>query len=82
MELDAFSRGKRFAEIGSARVAYVDEGEGPAVLLIHGCPFSSFVWREAIARLHGRYRCIAPDLLGLGDTEAPADAGPCGRRVG
>lgn len=74
MEVDSFSRGKRCVEIGSARVAYVDEGNGPAVVLIHGCPFSSFVWREVIARLRGDYRCIAPDLLGLGDTDAPPDA--------
>ena len=69
MEIDSFSWQKRFVAIGSARVAYLDEGDGPPVVLIHGCPFSSFVWREVIARLRRGYRCIAPDLLGLGDTE-------------
>jgi pimeloyl-ACP methyl ester carboxylesterase len=44
------------------------------LLLIHGCPFSSFVWRKVIPLLSSRYRCIAPDLLGLGDTETPDDA--------
>jgi pimeloyl-ACP methyl ester carboxylesterase len=74
MKLDEFSSRKRFADVGQARVAYVDEGVGPPVLLLHGCPFSSFIWRKIVARLRGRFRCIAPDLLGLGDTETPPEA--------
>jgi pimeloyl-ACP methyl ester carboxylesterase len=74
MELDAFSLGKRFAHVGEARVAYRDDGDGPPVLLLHGCPFSSFVWRKVIASLSGDHRCLAPDLLGLGDTETPPGA--------
>lgn len=68
---------RRFAQVGEARVAYVDTGDtgtGLPVLLLHGCPFSSFVWREVIERLRPRFRCIAPDLLGLGDTETPRGA--------
>ncbi len=65
---------KRYAQAGEARVAYLDVGQGPPVLLLHGCPFSSFVWRMVIDRLSARYRCVAPDLLGLGDTETPAGA--------
>ncbi|MFG3258760.1 alpha/beta fold hydrolase [Streptomyces sp. NPDC048172] len=63
------SPGKRFARLAYSRMAYVDEGAGPPVLLLHGCPFSSSVWRGVSARLAGRYRCLAPDLLGAGDTE-------------
>ncbi len=74
MKRDAFSQSKRFLEVGDARVAYVDQGSGPPVLLLHGCPFSSFVWRNVISRLSGRFRCIAPDLRGLGDTETPLGA--------
>jgi pimeloyl-ACP methyl ester carboxylesterase len=74
MRKDAFSRGKRHVEIGSARVAYYEAGRGPPLLLLHGCPFSSFIWRKVIPRLATRHRCVAPDLLGLGDTETPADA--------
>lgn len=65
---------QRFVRVGDARVAYRDEGSGATVLLLHGCPFSSFVWRKVISRLAPAYRCIAPDLLGLGDTETPAGA--------
>lgn len=56
------------------RVAYLDEGLGAPVLLLHGCPFSSFVWRDVIDELSAEFRCIAPDLLGLGDTETHASA--------
>ena len=65
---------KRIAQLGDARVAYSDEGSGPAVLLLHGCPFASFVWRRLIPQLVPTHRCIAPDLLGLGDTETAAGA--------
>src|SRR3972149_9789420 len=72
--LDAFSRAKKFVEVGDYRVAYYEEGDGDPLLLLHGCPFSSFIWRKVIPLLSGEYRCLAPDLLGLGDTEAPAAA--------
>ena len=74
MDLDAFSLGKRFVHVGDTRVAYRDDGDGPPLLLLHGCPFSSFVWRNVLPALAGSHRCIAPDLLGLGDTETPPHA--------
>jgi pimeloyl-ACP methyl ester carboxylesterase len=63
------SEGKQVVQLGDARVAYHDEGSGPPVLLLHGCPFGSFVWRNVIPVLARTHRCLAPDLLGLGDTE-------------
>jgi pimeloyl-ACP methyl ester carboxylesterase len=75
MDLDPFSLAKQFAHVGEARVAYRDEGEGPPVVLLHGCPFSSFVWRNVLPALAAAgHRCLAPDLLGLGDTETPPAA--------
>lgn len=74
IDIDEFSRGKKFIHVGDARVAYRDDGAGPPVLLLHGCPFSSFVWRNVIPQLSDSLRCIAPDLLGLGDTETSPDA--------
>ncbi len=68
---------KRVVEVGDARVACIDDdrhGGGTPVLLLHGCPFASFVWRRIIPVLAPSHRCIAPDLLGLGDTETGADA--------
>jgi len=69
-----FSANKRFVGLGEARVAYYEEGGGEPLVLLHGCPFSSFVWRKVIPRLSPRYRCLAPDLLGLGDTETSEGA--------
>jgi pimeloyl-ACP methyl ester carboxylesterase len=71
MKLDAFSQKKRFVQVGENRLAYFEEGSGAPLLLLHGCPFSSFVWRKVIPLLSGGFRCLAPDLLGLGDTETP-----------
>jgi pimeloyl-ACP methyl ester carboxylesterase len=65
---------KRRLHLGDTRVAYLDDGDGPPLLLLHGCPFSSYIWRRVIPQLRPQFRCIAPDLLGLGDTETPPDA--------
>ncbi len=75
MNLDKFSLAKQFTHVGRTRVASRDEGTGPPVVLLHGCPFSSFVWRNILPALGAAgHRCLAPDLLGLGDTETPAGA--------
>ena len=74
MELDAFSLGKQFVHVADTRIAYRDDGDGPPLLLLHGCPFSSFVWRKVIPHLLAENRCLAPDLLGTGDTETPDGA--------
>jgi pimeloyl-ACP methyl ester carboxylesterase len=74
MKLDTFSARKRFVAVGSTRVAYYEDGVGEPLVLLHGCPFSSFIWRRVIPRLAPTHRCLAPDLLGLGDTEAPLGA--------
>ena len=81
MRPDPFSEKKRFLDVGEARIAYVEEGNGDPLLLLHGCPFSSFIWRNVILRLSPHYRCLAPDILGLGDTETPeAPTGRSGHR--
>jgi pimeloyl-ACP methyl ester carboxylesterase len=72
--MDEFSRAKAHLEVGGATIAYADEGAGAPVVLIHGCPFSSFVWRNVIPVLATEHRCLAPDLLGLGDTETSPEA--------
>ena len=63
----------RFETSGGA-IAYHDEGSGPAVVLLHGFPLSSYVWRGLIPALAARHRVLAPDLLGLGASDKPADA--------
>jgi pimeloyl-ACP methyl ester carboxylesterase len=66
--LDPFSARKRVIGAGSRKVAYVEEGSGEPLVLLHGCPFHSYEWRDVIPILAEQYRVIAPDLLGLGDT--------------
>jgi pimeloyl-ACP methyl ester carboxylesterase len=63
--------GKRRAAVSAGEIAYVDEGEGAAVVLLHGFPLSSHAWRAFTPLLAARFRVIAPDLLGSGDSDKP-----------
>ncbi len=57
-------------------MAYVDEGQGHPIVFLHGNPASSYVWRNIIPHLQGLGRCIAPDLIGMGDSEKLHNSGP------
>ncbi len=57
-------------------MAYVEEGTGDPIILLHGNPTSSYLWRNVIPHLSGLGRCIAPDLIGMGDSEKLPDSGP------
>src|SRR4051812_30735750 len=61
----------KFLELHGDRVAYRDEGEGEALLLIHGMAGSSDTWRAVLPRLAKKYRVVAPDLLGHGQSAKP-----------
>ena len=53
-------------------MAYVDTGEGEPVVFLHGNPTSSYLWRNVIPHVEPHARCLAPDLVGMGDSgEAP-----------
>ena len=86
MSTESFSRGvrpdwvddrlfpfkSRFVKLSGNVVHYVDEGEGPILLMLRGNPTWSFVYRNVIAELSGSFRCIAPDYPGFGlSTPAP-----------
>lgn len=64
----------RFVEIDGHQIHYIDEGTGPVLLFSHGTPEWSFGWRELVQGLRGSFRCIAPDLLGMGLSDKPAQA--------
>lgn len=64
---------KRFRTTDGA-MSYVDEGAGPPILLVHGTPSWSFEWRAVIRALAKTNRVIAPDHLGFGLSDKPADA--------
>lgn len=61
--------------VGRARLHVVDEGQGPALLMLHGNPTWSFLFRDLIAQLRDRYRCLAVDLPGFGLSEPPPGFG-------
>lgn len=54
-------------------MAYVDTGEGDPIVLLHGNPTSSYLWRNVIPHLSGLGRCIAPDLIGMGESDGLPD---------
>jgi hypothetical protein len=60
-----------YADLGDVRLHYVTAGQGPAVVLLHGWPQTWFMWRDILPGLAARYRVIAPDLRGLGDSSRP-----------
>ncbi len=59
----------------AGQLHYVDEGAGPPILLCHGNPTWSFLYRKVITRLRGSFRCVAVDYLGFGLSERPDDYG-------
>ena len=61
-------------EVDGLELAYRDQGSGPPVLLLHGWPTSSFLWRNVIPPIAGANRVIAPDLPGFGASAKPLDA--------
>lgn len=61
-----------YADLGEVMVHYVTAGTGDPVVLLHGWPQTWYEWRHVIPRLAERYRVIAPDLRGLGDSSRPA----------
>src|SRR4051812_44040363 len=56
------------ARISTGEVAYIDRGRGPAILLVHGFPLDHTMWESQIDALSARFRVIAPDLRGFGQT--------------
>ncbi len=60
-----------YLDLEAGRMHYVDEGDGPAVLFLHGNPTWSFYYRHCVSGLKRHYRCIAPDLLGFGLSDHP-----------
>jgi haloalkane dehalogenase len=67
---DLYPFESHFANAGGSTVHYLDEGTGPPLLLLHGNPTWSFLYREIIGGLRDRYRCIAPDHPGFGLSRA------------
>ena len=68
---------KKYQDVNGKKIAYVEVGEGDPIVLLHGNPTSSYLWRNVIPELEGKGRVIAPDLIGQGDSEKlPVSEGP------
>lgn len=73
----AFRSRKKFVVTdGGLRMAYYEAGHGAPIVLLHGNPTSSYLWRNVIPHLTEFGRCIAPDLLGMGDSDKLENSGP------
>jgi haloalkane dehalogenase len=60
---------KQAVDVRGRRMAYHARGEGRSILFLHGNPTSSYLWRDVISELEGHGRLIAPDLIGMGDSD-------------
>lgn len=60
---------KQFVDVLGARMAFVERGQGQPIVFLHGNPTSSYLWRNVIPHVEEAGRCIAPDLIGMGDSQ-------------
>src|SRR5258708_3772077 len=67
---------KKTIEVLGRKMAFHQSGEGNPILMFHGNPTSSYIWRDVIPSLRELGKVIAPDLIGMGDSEKLPDAGP------
>jgi alpha/beta hydrolase family protein len=74
--LPDFAFEPNYRTVGDLRLAHIDVGEGAPVVMIHGEPAWSLIWRKVIPPIRDAgYRCIAPDLAGFGRSDKPIDPG-------
>lgn len=64
----AFPYKKQRRNVLGRQMAYVEVGKGDPIVLLHGNPTSSYLWRNVLPHLEPLGRCIAPDLIGMGDS--------------
>ncbi|MFZ5645519.1 MAG: alpha/beta fold hydrolase [Bacillota bacterium] len=74
MRPNDFDYKSNYAKIGRYNLHYLDEGSGETILLLHGNPTWCYLYRNIIRQLRANYRCIAPDFLGFGLSDKPAEA--------
>jgi haloalkane dehalogenase len=64
---------KKYQLINGLKMAYVEKGKGNPIVFLHGNPTSSYIWRNIMPHVQDLGRCIAPDLMGMGDSDKFAD---------
>lgn len=75
-EISAAELPKKRLTISGRHMAYSEMGEGDPIVFLHGNPTSSYLWRNVMPHLADQGRCIAPDLIGMGDSEKLEPSGP------
>lgn len=63
----------RYLQLDCGKMHYIDEGEGPVIVMVHGTPAWSFIYRNLIKILSKHYRCIAMDMIGFGLSDKPEE---------
>ncbi len=71
-----WSQQKRYASVDGVRMAWYEVGEGDPIVFLHGNPTSSYLWRKVIPHVQDLGRCIAPDMVGMGDSDKLPNSGP------
>ncbi len=66
---------RKTVDIDRSFMSYIDSGNGDVIMFIHGNPTSSFLWRNIIPSIDKISRCIAPDLIGMGNSGKPKNCG-------
>ncbi|MCB1745929.1 MAG: haloalkane dehalogenase [Gammaproteobacteria bacterium] len=74
--MNDWSNKKQYVEVEGRRMAYVEMGQGRPIVFQHGNPTSSYLWRNILPQLADLGRCIAIDLIGMGDSDKLPDSGP------
>ena len=67
---------KKKVRVRGLEMAYYEAGTGDPIVFLHGNPTSSYLWRNIIPHVQHLGRCIAPDLVGMGDSDPLPNSGP------
>ncbi len=76
MKKESWSAQKKYLDVGGHKMAYIEMGEGDPIIFQHGNPTSSYLWRNIMPELADVGRCIAVDLIGMGDSDKLPNSGP------
>ena len=78
--ISATEHPKKYIDVNGRRMAYVEMGDGDPIIFQHGNPTSSYLWRNIMPQLANHGRCIAVDLIGMGDSDKLDSPGPASYR--
>ena len=76
MNISTWRAKKQFVNVDGRKMAYVEMGTGHPIVFQHGNPTSSYLWRNIMPKVSAFGRCIAIDLIGMGDSEKLSNSGP------